>query len=187
METPFFGNRRPSEYILKRGELNMSHWTQESVEDFAYHLSLDFFAQLEDRLEDEELSRKDFAEESEVSAGRISQIFNSPPENPKINSLVKYAQVLGLKVSIVAYDDDDPTNDKGPVFSGVIAKCWERMGKPRDLSAFSDVADTEQQLAGLLATGAGARYSYESIKKKSPQSVQTSDDCEEFQGLGSAK
>lgn len=145
----------------------MKHWTQESAKDFAYHLSLDFFTQLQDRFEQSELLRKEFAEKVGLSAGRISQIFNSPPENPKIDSLVRYALALGLKVSIVAYDDNDPTNDKGPVFSGVIAKCWEQMGRPRDLSAFTPDTQLMNGLEGewsfnLLASG----------EKKPPQGVQ---------------
>jgi hypothetical protein len=123
----------------------MSHWTQENTKDFAYHLSLDFFTQLQHRFEQSELLRKEFAEKVDRSAGRISQIFNSPPENPKADTFVLYALALGQKVSIVAYDDGDPTNDKGPVFSGVFAKCWEAMGKPRDLSSLLPAADSDIQ------------------------------------------
>lgn len=127
----------------------MNHWTQESTKDFVYHLSLDFFAQLQDRFDESEMLQKEFAEQLELSAGRISQIFNNPPANPMVDSLVRYARALGLKVSIVAYDDGDPNNDKGPVFSGVIAKCWEQMGKPRDLSAFTP-ADSNLQSTNWL-------------------------------------
>jgi len=145
----------------------MKHWTQESAKDFAYHLSLDFFTQLENRFEQSELLRKEFAEKLNLTAGRISQIFNSAPANPKVDSLVRYALALGLKVSIVAYDDDDPTNDKGPVYSGVIAKCWESMGKPRDLSLLAPIAfsnqmsESKQEFTNELTAG-----------RKRPQSVQ---------------
>jgi hypothetical protein len=122
----------------------MNHWTQESAKDLAYHLSLDFFTQLQDRFEESELMQKEFAQKVQRSPGRVSQIFNSPPPNPKVDSVVRYAQALGLKVSIVAYDDEDGPNDKGPIFSGVFAKCWEVMGKPRDLSLFAPVAFSNQ-------------------------------------------
>lgn len=124
----------------------MRHWTQESAKDFAYHLSLDFFNQLETRFDESELLQKEFAEKLDRTPGRVSQIFNSPPNNPKVDSLVRYAQALGLKVSIVAYDDEDPTNDKGPVYSGVIAKCWEVLGKPRNLSLLVPSAFSNQML-----------------------------------------
>jgi transcriptional regulator with XRE-family HTH domain len=123
----------------------MNHWTQESTKDFSYHISLDFFTQLQDRFDESEMLRKALAEQLNLSPGRVSQIFNDPPPNPKLDSLIRYASALGLKVSVVAYDDSDPTNDKGPIFSAIFAKCWERMGKPRDLSALSS-ADAEEQL-----------------------------------------
>jgi len=144
----------------------MKHWTQESTQDFTYHLSLDFFTQLQDRFEQSELLRKEFAEQVGLSAGRISQIFNNPPANPQLESLVRYAQALGLKVSIVAYDDGDPANNNGPVFSGVIAKCWEHMGKPRDLSAFSSTAGDEPSINWLKNESFNAMASQ---KKKRPE------------------
>jgi transcriptional regulator with XRE-family HTH domain len=155
----------------------MNHWTQESAKDFAYHLSLDFFTQLQVRFEESDLLSKEFAEKVHLSPGRISQIFNSPPENPKVDSLVRYALGLGMKVSIVAYDDNDPTNDKGPVFSGVIAKCWEKMGKPRDLSAFATAVDFATQ----SANGLDSNWSFnvlESGEKKPVQGAQRGDRSE---------
>jgi len=61
----------------------MKHWTQQSVDDFAYNLSLDFFTQLEDRIEGLNISRKELAERLGVSAGAVSQTLNSPSGNPK--------------------------------------------------------------------------------------------------------
>ncbi|MEO5936731.1 MAG: helix-turn-helix transcriptional regulator [Terriglobales bacterium] len=116
----------------------MKHWTQESTADFSYHIALDFFTQLQDRLTKTPVKQKAFAERLGVSAGRISQIFNDPPSNPKLESLVKYARAFGLKVSVVAYDDGDADNSKGPVFSEIFAKCWEKLGSPRDFSAITD-------------------------------------------------
>jgi len=148
----------------------MNHWTQESAKDFAYNLSLDFFTQLQDRFEESEMLRKEFAEQLDLSPGRVSQIFNDPPPNPKIDSLVRYALALGIKVSIVAYDDADPRNDKGPVFSGVIAKCWEQLGKPRDLSAFARV-DSGLQSVNWLESECSFN-ALGSQKKKPPKAAQ---------------
>jgi transcriptional regulator with XRE-family HTH domain len=118
-----------------------NHWTQKSTEDFAYSLSMDFFTQLEDKLNDSPMIRKDFAEKLGITPGAVSQMFNTPPTNPKVESLVRYASAVGLKISIVAYDDHDANNDKGPVFSGVFSTCWEKMGCPRDLSMFEQPAN----------------------------------------------
>lgn len=110
----------------------MKHWTQKTAADFAYNLSLDLFTQLQERLENTPISRKEYAERLDVDISRISQIFNDPPENPKLESLVKYARALGLKISVVAYDDGDPDNTLGPVYSGIFETCWKRVGAPRD-------------------------------------------------------
>jgi transcriptional regulator with XRE-family HTH domain len=114
----------------------MKHWTQQSTNSFAYNISLDFFAQLEDRIEELNISRKELAERLGVSAGAVSQMLNSPPENAHIETLARYARSLGLKVAIVAYDDGDPDNDKGPLYSGIFEKSWRAMGCPSDLGAF---------------------------------------------------
>ncbi|MGA9647561.1 MAG: helix-turn-helix transcriptional regulator [Candidatus Korobacteraceae bacterium] len=111
----------------------MKHWTQASTGDFAYSISMDFFTQVEDRIDGSGMSRKEFAEKLNVTPSAVSQILNDPPDNPKIESLVKYAHGLGLKVAIVAYDDNDPSNDRGPIFSGIFEESWKRLGSPRDL------------------------------------------------------
>jgi transcriptional regulator with XRE-family HTH domain len=126
-----------------------NHWTQKSSEDFAYSLSLDFFTQLEDKLNESPMLRKDFAEKLEVTPGAVSQILNTPPMNPKLESLVRYARTIDLKVSIVVYDDNDHSNDKGPIYSGVFAKCWEKMGCPRDLSMFETASPIEMFTQGV--------------------------------------
>ncbi|MGA2886133.1 MAG: hypothetical protein ABSE80_13445, partial [Halobacteriota archaeon] len=89
----------------------MKHWTQANTSDFAYGISLDFFTQLD----------------------AVSQTLNNPPENPHLETLVQYARPLGRKVAIVLYDDNDPDNDKGPIYSGIFEKAWRALGCPRDL------------------------------------------------------
>jgi transcriptional regulator with XRE-family HTH domain len=130
----------------------VKHWTHGSTADFAYNLSLDFFTQLQDRLERSPLEQKELARRLGVTPGRISQIFNDPQENPKIESLVKYARSLGMKVSIVAYDDGDPDNYKGPIFSGVFNECWRRANCPHDMSALGSLVTSREEIQ-LLRTG----------------------------------
>ncbi len=114
----------------------INHWTQASTGDFSYSISLDFFTQLEDRMLECGVTRKELSKKLDVSPSAVSQVLNTPPENPHLDTTVQYARSLGLKVALVAYFDGDPGNDKGPIFSGVFAKCWEAMGMPRDLSWF---------------------------------------------------
>lgn len=110
----------------------MNHWTQSSVSDFVYSLSLDFFTQLEDQIFDAKLQKKQIAERLEVTPSAVSQMLNSPPAKPELETLVKYALAAGAKVSVVLYNDNDPRNERGPVYSGIFAEAWTALNKPRD-------------------------------------------------------
>jgi transcriptional regulator with XRE-family HTH domain len=116
----------------------MSHWTQGGVSDFVYNISLDFFTQVEDRIHEAKLPQKELAERLSVSPSAVSQILNSPPEKPALETLVKYARAIGSKVSVVLYDDDDPANERGPVYSGIFEQSWRALDKPRDLDAVKE-------------------------------------------------
>ena len=120
----------------------MSHWTQDNVSDFVYTLSLDFFTQLEDRIHGSKLQQKEIAERLEVSPSAVSQMLNSPPEKPELETLVKYARAIGSKVSVVLYNDDDPNNERGPLFSGIFEQSWETLNRPRDLEELLEAKKT---------------------------------------------
>jgi transcriptional regulator with XRE-family HTH domain len=136
----------------------MKHWTQANTSDFAYSISLDFFTQLEDRIEASGISRKELSTKLQVTPSAVSQTLNNPPDNPHLETLVQYARQLGLKVTIVSYDDDDPDNDKGPIYSGVFEKSWHAMGCPRDLSMFNESGATANATALILPRFAGANH-----------------------------
>jgi transcriptional regulator with XRE-family HTH domain len=125
----------------------MKHWTQNTA-DFTYNISMDFFTQLEDRMQESGISRKELSDKLHVTPSAVSQTLNNPPENPFVDTIVGYARELGLKVAIVVYDDGDPDNDKGPIYSGVFEKAWQAQGCPRDLSPF--VVDAPVQRKALL-------------------------------------
>jgi transcriptional regulator with XRE-family HTH domain len=131
----------------------MSHWTQSSVGDFVYSISLDFFTQLEGRIAEAKLPKKKLAERLSVTPSAVSQMLNSPSEKPELETLVKYALSVGSKVAVVLYSDDDPDNERGPVYSGIFEKSWEALNKPRDLGA---IRNPFQQIANI--TNASAVY-----------------------------
>jgi transcriptional regulator with XRE-family HTH domain len=108
-----------------------THWTERSVDDFVHRISSDFVVQLEERIEDDKLTQKDVAERLGVTGGAVSQTLNSPG-NLELKTMVQYARAVGMKLAVVAYDDNDPRNEKGPIISEIFAKCWERLGKPQD-------------------------------------------------------
>lgn len=107
------------------------HWTSRSTEDFVYRISSDFVLQVEKKMDEERMSQKDLAEKLRVSDGRVSQVLRNPG-NLTLKKIVEYSRVLGMKVSIVAYDDGDSHNKNGPINSEIFHLCWKRAGAPRD-------------------------------------------------------
>lgn len=107
------------------------HWTQRSIEDFVYKISSDFAFQLVRKMDSEHLSQKTIADKLGVSVGRVSQVLNNPG-NLTLKKCVQYAGILKMKTALVAYDDDDPDNNNGPVNSEIFYRCWQHAGRPRD-------------------------------------------------------
>lgn len=128
-----------------------SHWTEKSIDDFVHRISFDFITQLIKRLESSPLSRGELANKLGVSKGRISQILNNPG-NLTLRKAVEYARALGMKVSVMAYDDGDPDNVKGPISSEIFNICWENQSQPRDFetalnsAALSDTVLTDESV-----------------------------------------
>jgi transcriptional regulator with XRE-family HTH domain len=108
------------------------HWTAESADAFAHKLALDFIAQIENRLQELELSQNELARRLGVSEGAVSQVLNNP-QNLTLKTIAKYARALGIKTAIVAYNDCDPSNEKGLINPEVFSTCWQRAGNPRDI------------------------------------------------------
>jgi|SRR5436190_4074206 len=119
------------------------HWTDRSTEDYVHRLSSDFIVQLENKIESEEITAKEIAERLGVSSSAVSQVLNNPG-NLELKSMVRYARALGLKLAVVAYDDNDPRNEKGPIISEIFTKCWERLGKPEDFFELQDMKQSEK-------------------------------------------
>lgn len=110
------------------------HWTERSIADFVYRISTDFVLQLEKKLDQAGMSHKAFAGKAHVSEGRVSQVLNNPG-NLTLTSTVQWARALNMKVAIVAYEDGDPDNKKGPVSSEIFHACWKNAGSPRSFFA----------------------------------------------------
>jgi len=110
----------------------LSHWTQGGIDDFVYSISAGYTAQLEVKMEKEEVSQTELAKRLKKTTGRVSQVLNDPG-NLGLKVIVEYAKALGMKVSIVAYDDGDPGNNRGPIRPEVFVKCWEKAKCPTAL------------------------------------------------------
>jgi transcriptional regulator with XRE-family HTH domain len=110
----------------------VAHWTQKSTADFVYSISSNFVAQIEPKIEEEGISQNEIAEKMKKTSGRVSQLLNNPG-NLSIRVMVEVARALGMKVGVVAYDDNDPDNTRGPIDPDVFRKCWENAGRPVNL------------------------------------------------------
>lgn len=125
----------------------LKHWTSRGTADFVYRIASDFVAQLEMKLESEGTTQKELADRLKLSVGRVSQVLNDPG-NLTIKNTVRFAQALGMKVALVAYEDGDPTNACGPVSSEVFTASWKRVGRPRDLYQVSASTAPLYQVGG---------------------------------------
>lgn len=107
------------------------HWTAEDTADFVFSVGADFVGQVEVKLERANIPQRELAKKLKVSPGRVSQLLNNPG-NLELKTIVDCALALGLKASIVLYDDDDHKKEYGPLHPDVFRTCWEMSGKPKD-------------------------------------------------------
>jgi len=124
------------------------HWTERSIKDYLFRIAADFIAQLERRMESIPVSQDELAKKLGVTKGRVSQVLNHPG-NITLGKIIEYARTLSMKVSIVAYEDNDQENKRGPINPEVFRICWEKCGKPRDLWAFEEINMNEQVFANM--------------------------------------
>lgn len=112
------------------------HWTERSVKDFLHRIASDFILQLEKKMDSLPMTQIELAKELNISEGRVSQILNNPG-NLTLAKIVEYSRALGLKVAIVAYENNDG-NGGVPVNSEIFSICWERQGKPADFFSLKE-------------------------------------------------
>lgn len=134
------------------------HWTESGVDDYLYRIASDFARQIAQTIETTGTSQAKLAKELGVSEGRVSQVLNNPG-NLTLRKMIEYARALRRKVSIVAYNDNDPDNQNGPINAEVFILCWERAGKPSDFFALRE----EQPVAAnsQFITQRDDRYTYD--------------------------
>ena len=107
-----------------------AHWTEESIAAFRYRIATDFATQIEKKMAEIGLKRKGMAAKLKVSLGRVSQVLNDPG-NLSLELIIKYARSLGMKVAVIAYEDNDPNNNSGPINPEIFQSCWEKQEGPK--------------------------------------------------------
>lgn len=125
-----------------------NHWTAASTGKFLYRIASDFIRQIEQRMEREGVKQGELAAGLGVTEGRVSQIINNPG-NLTLKNVVQYARALGMKVAIVAYDDGDTDNERGPIHGEIFSACWEHCQKPADFFAIEEL--TARRIAATTA------------------------------------
>jgi transcriptional regulator with XRE-family HTH domain len=113
------------------------HWTAENTRNFLFRIGADFVSQVLDKVS----SQNELAEKLKLSKGRVSQTLNNPG-NMTLETMIKYARGIGMKVTIVLYDKD---NEDRPVHPTIFHECWVQKGSPRD--AFELSTQSMQRVA----------------------------------------
>lgn len=109
----------------------MSHWTERSIDDLLYSIATDFLEQIEDARRLRKWSVSRLAKSAGMKTDDLKNLL-AHPGTLELDMVVTLARALGLKVAIVAYDDGDPTNERGPINAEVFRKCWDDQGRPAD-------------------------------------------------------
>jgi len=125
------------------------HWTEKSEINFLFRIVSDFISQIEKKMESLNMSQDQLAKDLHISKGRVSQVLNNPG-NVSLRTVIKLAKTLKMKVSIIAYDDNDFNNINGPIISEVFKICWENAGKPHDLFSVQKSGELEQSATNML-------------------------------------
>lgn len=113
------------------------HWTAGNNKAFLHAIAFDFIAQLQQRMEELPLKQEELAKKLGVTEGAVSKVLNNP-QNLTMKTMVNYARAVGMKVAIVAYDDNDLQNEGGPINSEIFTTCWKNAGRPRDFWSLRD-------------------------------------------------
>ncbi len=107
----------------------MSTELNENVESHLSTITFNAILRLRQELEANNISQAKLAEAISKSPGRVSQVFN--PDRPMtLKQMVKVARAMGLKASVVFYDDGDKEDRFGPLNPGIFESCWIECNKP---------------------------------------------------------
>jgi transcriptional regulator with XRE-family HTH domain len=88
-------------------------------------------------MEADDISQSQLAAKLGVTEGRVSQVMNNPG-NLTLRKTIEYTGALGMKVAVIAYDDNDPLTQSGPINAEIFDICWQRTGCPRDFFALNE-------------------------------------------------
>lgn len=114
------------------------HWTEESTDAYKYALTFDFIDQVEAQIELKGITFEQLAVTVNYSPESLKKLFENPWDMT-IEFMIKLCKAVGMKLSLLAYDDNDPENYGGPINSQIILNCWEDRGKPKNMFDLGEV------------------------------------------------
>lgn len=136
----------------------MPHYTSKSYEAFTERITLEFIGQIAQRLEKCKMPQAELAKKLNVSESEVSQVLNLNRTNLTLKTMVRYASAVGMKPAVVAYDDGDPQNEKGPVGSQIFSSAWEAIGKPRNLQSVSENLQSTVRTSAMTGFAMGVAW-----------------------------
>jgi hypothetical protein len=121
------------------------HWTADSPRNFTHRIASDFLAQVEIKLEKEDINRNELANRLHRTPGRVSQLFSA--DSMSLGTAVRLARAVDMKVALVAYEDANPQSGGGPVNSEIFHECWKQLGSPGNFFELNSVIRLEHGFA----------------------------------------
>jgi hypothetical protein len=118
----------------------LQHWTARTTQDYKYCIVYNTVAQLDHFLM---LKNGDYSEHFLVD----------DPGAVSLEEVIKLVRSHGLKLVMLAYDDGDPENKRGPVNSEIFVECWKRCGKPIDFFELEEKNGRERTQANSVENG----------------------------------
>lgn len=116
----------------------MTHWTEDSGAYIAFIRS-DFVTLLHKHMDNKK--RKKFADHFNITDEVINVFLLT--KKFSLEEMVDVCRLLGLKLSIVVYDDKDPDNNNGPVLGEVLLDFLNKVGFSREQKDINSVNDNK--------------------------------------------
>jgi hypothetical protein len=117
----------------------MAHWTAKSISSYIFAVTSNFVITLENQLTRQKKKYKDLAKALNIPMAEVMYKI----DNPQFLSLVeclKWARAAGMKFILVAYDDEDTDNERGPVNCELVRLAWELLGRPDTMTQLREAA-----------------------------------------------
>ena len=140
---------------------------------------------LERNMLNKDISHKELANRLDVTPGRVSQILNGQLDNFSVEKIIEYARALEMKVSLVAYKDNDPGNTRGPIDSEIFTTCWERQGSPSDFFELNFEESNKEEVGHYIESSTDTNQIVSMgrlLQFPIRQPVETTNNCMEYVG-----